>query len=95
MNPWKSVSSPPPTDTVVVIARYSGYTSAQWEYMSAIYDPEYRPKSPWLTLGRDAVTDSGREPMYWRMPPTAPNAPDYMFSSESTDRKASLVDLNW
>lgn len=64
-NPWRPVSKPPPVRVVVLIARKSGYITAEWEIMSAVYDPEYRPRNPWLTIGGDGISDSGDKPAFW------------------------------
>lgn len=70
--PWVSVENPPSPESVVLIARKSGYIACDWEYMTAQYRPEFRPRNPWVTVAGDAITDSGNPPMFWRSPPASP-----------------------
>lgn len=55
----------PPDDTPVLVVRHSGYTSCEYEVLTAKYMPDYRPHNPWQTLHNDAVTDSGNEVIGW------------------------------
>lgn len=73
--PWVPVDIPPSSDSVVLIARKSGYIACDWELMTAQYRPDFRPKNPWVTVAGDAITDSGHPVMYWRSPPALPTGP--------------------
>lgn len=56
-------------DTPILAIRLSGYTTSKYEILTVKYDPEYRPKQPWITLANDSVTDSGGAILGWRSIP--------------------------
>lgn len=64
--PWRSCELQKPQPRVpILMRRESGYSTHSLEYVTGTYDPEFRPKQPWLTVGGDSLRDSGHLPLAW------------------------------
>lgn len=67
MSEWISVEDKlPKQGEQVLVACKSGYTSTEWHYESAHYDPEFRPKAPWLDDGGNGILEGWPDVEYWR-----------------------------
>lgn len=53
----------PPDGQYVLTRRKSGYTGAEYEFITAKYMKDYKG---WTTIGNDRLTDSGENPTHWR-----------------------------
>lgn len=63
---WTPVSDACPFhDKPVMAIRRSDYLSCQFEIITARYQPDYRPNSPWRMLCNNAVGDSGAHILGW------------------------------
>ncbi|AXK43826.1 hypothetical protein [Erythrobacter aureus] len=55
----------PKDDHPVLAIRESGYLSCEFEIITAMYRPDYRPKSPWRDITGDSVNDTGSGILGW------------------------------
>ena len=63
---WKPITTIPERGVPIVMRGPSGYGPPKdVNYVSGYYDAEYRPHSPWQTVGNDAVTDYFPMPVEW------------------------------
>lgn len=56
----------PETEAPVLAIRRSGYVCCDFDVLTARYQPNYRPKSPWRDISGDSVRDSGEPILGWR-----------------------------
>lgn len=56
----------PTSDKPVLAIRRSGYGSCKLEVLTARYMIDYRPRSPWRSLGNDSVHDDGEPILGWK-----------------------------
>lgn len=65
---WLPVDSVP-IGRYVLIARLSGYSGTKWDFLVAIFIPDYKG---WTDAGNDRLSDSGEEPTFWAPLPEGP-----------------------
>lgn len=56
----------PESEAPVLAIRRSGYVCSSYELITARFQPDYRPKSPWRDLSGSSVRDSGEPILAWR-----------------------------
>jgi hypothetical protein len=57
----------PPTDNRPVLAiRQSSSNKCNYELITAVYDPEFRPLDPWVDINGNSILDSGHRVMGWK-----------------------------
>jgi len=64
---WKSCDKTKPEIRKPILMKGdSGYIEPHGTlYISGYYDPEYRPRSPWLDSQSSCVSDCGLTPTHW------------------------------
>lgn len=62
---WRPIYTAPHDRTLILVRGLSGYATHKLFVMSAYYDAEYRPLSPWLDVTDTCLEDYGFTPMEW------------------------------
>lgn len=64
---WISCTEQQPKRRIPILMKGdSGYVEPNGTlYISGYYDPEYRPRSPWLDSQSSCVSDCGLLPTHW------------------------------
>jgi hypothetical protein len=65
MTKWRPLDSAPKDGTYMLLAGKSGYTTTPLRVEVCRYDPEYRPRQPWVNHANDSFLDGGGPPLYW------------------------------
>ena len=65
MSNWRPISTAPLDGTLILVKGDSGNTTHKFFTMTAYYDAEYRPQSPWLDVCHDCLDDYGFSPDEW------------------------------
>lgn len=66
-NPWVEVAIKPEPNVPIEMTGDSGYIAPHDRFLiSGYYDPEFRPRSPWLDSTSTCLEDSGWVPTHWR-----------------------------
>ena len=65
---WQPIETVP-RETYVLVARKSGMTTIKWEFITAIYDPDYKG---WTDVDNCRLTESGDDPLFWMPLPESP-----------------------
>lgn len=73
MTTWLPIATAP-TDTFVLVACPSGYTTTPWVYVTARLSPSYR--AFWIDEANDSLNVSGHTPQFWQPLPEQPQEAD-------------------
>lgn len=68
---WQPISTAP-KDRFIILAGPSGYCSTPLRAEICRYDPEYRPRQPWVNHAGNSFLDGGEGPKYWLPLPKLP-----------------------
>ena len=70
---WRKMDSAP-KDKLVEVCGDSGMTTNRWFLTLAIWDEDAFPGCQWRDVKRDALSDCGWVPLYWRPASTFPKS---------------------
>lgn len=69
---WQPMDTAPRDGSYMLLAGDSGFVGTPLRVEVCRYDPEFRPRQPWVTYSSDSFLDSGAPPIYWMPLPQTP-----------------------
>lgn len=72
---WQPIETAPRDGTYILLAGPSGYMGTPLRVIVCRYNPEFRPRQPWVDYAGDSFLDSGDAPTYWLPLPEIDDAP--------------------
>ncbi len=61
----RSMDSAPINGTFILLGGPSGYSTTPLRFEVCKFDPEFRPRQPWVDYAGDSFTDGGEAPTCW------------------------------